>query len=433
MPELQWVEKHRPRSLTELVGSSAMLKKVMNYLTIFKEFQPFAQKLNRYQNTAKEDLTPQFIRECEQIIADHPRFAPMVKGTRALLLVGGSGVGKTTIAYASANDAKLDVVELNASDVRTKDALDKALRSTVQTTSLLNFTGQKKNGRLILIDEVDGGSERGGLKVLHDFVQITAFPIIMTANENEKKIDVLRDVTDILQVPPPDDIYIAKYLERVAQLEHITADDGIFLTIAHQSNGDFRAALNDLQLISRGKDHLTTKDLDMDTHRDIIYSHDECIRRMFGSSTLTEALDYLDQIDAQYPQKFRDISAQIQTMIDPEAFPQAVQLILYADRTLDFILREQNYALLPYFFKALAGLSVYARDTLPNTIARPVWTGRSTNNPVLLKFQSSFHLPMQKIATDVVPILRLIFAQNPALKQQWFTMWKMTEKEWNQI
>jgi len=70
---------------------------------------------------------------------------------RAAFLHGPPGVGKTSCVVALANDLDLDLLEVNASDFRTKKRLEGLVgRASFQT---LTITGKR---RMILFDELEG-------------------------------------------------------------------------------------------------------------------------------------------------------------------------------------------------------------------------------------------------------------------------------------
>ena len=78
--------------------------------------------------------------------------------------MGPPGTGKTTLVHTLARQLDYDVVEMNASDVRNKEALQARIAPVFQNTS--NLIGKRI---MLFLDEVDGISGRedtGGLDTL---------------------------------------------------------------------------------------------------------------------------------------------------------------------------------------------------------------------------------------------------------------------------
>src|SRR3989338_3344222 len=65
----------------------------------------------------------------------------------ALLMHGPVGVGKTSMIYAIAKELNYEVIELNASDIRNKDAISSVLGISSKQMSLF------AKGNVILVDE----------------------------------------------------------------------------------------------------------------------------------------------------------------------------------------------------------------------------------------------------------------------------------------
>ena len=134
-----WVEKYRPKSLADIIGNRDTVRRMLEWARDWDASKP------------------------------------------PLLLFGKPGIGKTSSAYALANDMNWEVVELNASDQRTKGIIEKIAGSTATTMSLLG--SQRK---LILLDEADnlhGTADQGGARAIISVIKSSKQPIILIAND----------------------------------------------------------------------------------------------------------------------------------------------------------------------------------------------------------------------------------------------------------
>jgi len=87
----------------------------------------------------------------------------------------------------------MEIIELNASDQRTADIINKVAGSASRMGTL-EGTGIK---RLIIMDEADnihGTADRGGERALLELIKKTSHPIILIANE-------LYDMSRALELP----------------------------------------------------------------------------------------------------------------------------------------------------------------------------------------------------------------------------------------
>ena len=170
---MMWVRKYRPDSLGDYRGASKQKKKLREWA------EDWAQ------------------------------------GDGPVLLHGQAGTGKTSLVEALANDLDMELVETNASDVRTKTKLREELLESVRQRS---FLGKEK---LILVDEVDGMSgnaDRGGTSLVREIVEESRFPVVMTANDPyESKIKTLSHLSEMIELGSDHTTSIAAHLRETLE------------------------------------------------------------------------------------------------------------------------------------------------------------------------------------------------------------------------
>jgi replication factor C subunit 1 len=151
-----WVDKYKPLSSGEILGNTESVKKLAAWLRTWED---------RFNN-------PQ---------ASKKTFSAPSGPWKAALLSGPPGIGKTTTATVVAREDGRDVLEFNASDVRSKKALHEQV-GDITGSSTLQFSTAKsyKTKRCIIMDEVDGmgAGDRGGVSELIQMIKKTKVPII---------------------------------------------------------------------------------------------------------------------------------------------------------------------------------------------------------------------------------------------------------------
>ncbi len=175
------------------------------------------------------------------------------------IIWGRSGCGKTCSVYALASDLGYEVLEINASDVRNKNLINETVGGSIKQQSLFS------KGKIILIDEIDGLSgvkDRGGTQALTKLLEENYWPIILTANDPwQNKLKELRNKSLLIEFKEPGFEDITKVLKKICEKEKIKIEKNILIEIVKNSNGDLRAAINDLQTIAEGRKEIKKEDI----------------------------------------------------------------------------------------------------------------------------------------------------------------------------
>jgi len=262
------------------------------------------------------------------------------RGNKALLLVGPPGTGKTTTVHLVAEKLGLQLVELNASDVRTKERLNLRIGEAIGSTTLFG------SGSLIFLDEVDGlagRSDYGAIDFVKDAVRRSQNPVVMAANDpDSNEVKKLASVTVRIEVQRPSEEKIVQRLASIAREERVFVGEGELETIAKAANGDVRAAINSLQAGgAAGKDEELTAAQSIDAFFDAV---DE-----------RSALRALRAYPRQPRDKVRDLfNAVVRARVHEGRRSEALEVLSRADVVMGRISRGKNWRLLRYLDPMLA-------------------------------------------------------------------------------
>lgn len=313
-----WFRTHTPKKATEVVGQQQAVERVKRYVETFR------------------------------------------KGQRPLLLHGPPGSGKTATIYALAEELDREVIEVNASDTRNKDAVNSLLGSALRQQSLFF------KGKIVLVDEADGlsgNSDRGGVQALIALLVDARFPVIITANDAEaEKLKALKKACETIEYAPVAPKHIEELLKRIAKREKVTFDDEAVSAIARRSGGDCRAAINDLQTLSAGGT-LTLDDLDALGDREQKEKLQNALLRVFKTTSAAVALPAFDNVDAEIDQLFLWIDENLPKEYKrPEDLARAYDALAEADRYFGRIRRWQHYRFYVYIYNLLSAGVALAKD-----------------------------------------------------------------------
>ncbi len=378
-----WVEKYRPKSVEEMVGNEESRIEFFNWLKNWK------------------------------------------RGSKPALLLGPPGTGKTTLVHLVAKKLDYNMVELNASDVRTKEKMMQKLGPALGSKGLF---GEKL---LIFLDEVDGMYERqdrGGIEFVEELIEKSIAPIVMAANlEDDKKIVKLIKKSKVFRftrIPPR---FAEIYVDNILRRENVKLGKEAIRLIVRESKGDMRAAINTAQSFSG----LSTEEISsIISSRDLTYSLREGFESFFNADSQEKAYEALKNCDVMPRDKVRlAYTSVVNSDLSNDELIKALEKIGEADEIVKMIGKTQEWRLLRYFDRVLAyslfntipkGAVSYSEDDMPWNLKIRMWNeSKALKNfgKVLSRF---LHTSSRQVISTYMPYLLLILSRDKDSMERFF-------------
>lgn len=291
-------------------------------------------------------------------------------GLKPVFLIGPPGIGKTTAVHAAAKELGYVVLELNASDFRTRNVLESKVRGIGRVT----LTGERT---LLFLDEVDGlfsREDRGGAEFLEKFIEKCDVPVVLAANRNDlnfiRRLEKKTLVLHFKRVPLRE---IEMYLRHILNKEKLHASEEMIKDSTLYSYGDVRAAINNLQM-------MITSDESVPIYRDRDFSLLEALESIHIVKTEDEAFRILSNSVSDPEQKLLVIfNSVLASRLPRKELIYSLRWLSNADVLLGRIKKTQRWRLLRYFdrllVKAVFGKMIFpTEDHTPWNIKRRIWT-----------------------------------------------------------
>lgn len=376
MVALDWAEKYRPHTLSQIAGNNKALEELKLWAKSWETGIP------------KE---------------------------KVVVLYGRAGIGKTTAAHALAQDMGWEVVEMNASDQRTAEIIEKVAGSASQMRTL------EGGRRLVIMDEADnihGNADRGGEKAIVELIKKTSHPIILIANEFYDMSAGLRSACKPIQFTAASRSIIP-VLKRIAEAEGVKIELGVFERLAENANGDIRSAVNDLQAIAQGKSRLDISDIST-AERDIKENIFKVLVKVFKGKNIIEAHkatfnldenpeDFIQWVDENLPLEY----------VNANDLEEGYHYISRASVFLGRVARRQNYNMWRYAGVMMTAGIVVARSQSYRGFVKyqspSLWRklgstkgSRSIRDSTSKKIGTHCHVSMRFVRSHLLPFFRMM-------------------------
>ena len=278
MDHLLWTEKYRPKNIEDCILPELLKKPFQEYVT--------------------------------------------QKNIPNLLLTGGAGVGKTTVAKAMCNEIGCDFMIINGSD---ENGIDMVRNKITNYASSMSFTGGRK---VIIIDEADylsANAQAAFRNAIEEFAGNCSF--IFTCNFKNKIIEPLHSRCAVIEftLKASEKSSMAtqffKRIQTILSSEEIAYETPVVAELIKKHFPDFRRVINELQRFSKfGKidTGVLSQIVDVSLNDIIKFIKDKdfgAIRKWVASNDIDPAALYRKLYDNLYE------------VLKPQSIPQAVIII----------------------------------------------------------------------------------------------------------
>ncbi|MEM0360303.1 MAG: replication factor C small subunit [Candidatus Diapherotrites archaeon] len=265
--EMPWVEKYRPKKLSEVVGQKNIVERLQSY-------------------SSKRNVPN-------------------------MLFSGSAGIGKTSCAIALARELfgeqgfQQNFLELNASDERGIDVVRNTIKDFART---LAFNADFK---IIFLDEADAltpDAQQALRRTMEKYTKTARF--ILSCNYSSRIIEPIQSRCVVFRFTPLQPEEIKAKLEEIARTEKLDLEHKAIEAIIYVSQGDLRKAINILQ----GSAFLEKKVSEHTVYNVSSRARPEEIKKMLELAfkhKFREARDLLDKLMFEYGMSGEDVILQI--------------------------------------------------------------------------------------------------------------------------
>lgn len=224
MSNILMLDKYTPKNSEDLKGNDVNIKWIKKWLNTFKNND------NTFKNFKN-----------------------------GLLICGDSGVGKTLTAQILLKEENFDIIEFNASELRSAKIIREKFKSLINGSNILKMVNNT-NKIGILMDEIDSNSiDKGCLKEIISYIEndetyilndikkkkikethINKYPIICICNSLSSTIKILNKACVTIDFESPNDKIILEIINKICENESINLDSKSKKLLVSHCQNDYR-------------------------------------------------------------------------------------------------------------------------------------------------------------------------------------------------
>ena len=361
-------------------------------------------------------------------VLGNPKAAADLKGydwAKPAILYGPTGVGKSALARALADELGFEVIEISDENIASG-------RSISQTRSL--FSGRK----LMVFDNVD---QIDDIKEVSEILKVTKTPtLLITSDFDSKRLATVKKSAEKFQMKKPAPVSITKLLEKICCAEGIEADKEALKRIAENSEGDFRAAVNDLETVASGRKKICMADLAILESRDRVGDIYRALGTILYKRDLGESIRSTWDLDEQPQNVLLWIDENLPGVVKgPREISRSYDYLSRADVFFGRITNRQYWGFLRYATSLMTGgVTVskgekinFARYQFPYYIIRMGQTKKERNlkKSIGLKLSPELHCSSKVAAREYIPLYRRMMEKKIIDSKEFSCRYKLEDEE----
>jgi replication factor C large subunit len=369
---LSWVEKYKPKTLDEIVGNDAAKKDFIDWLEKWDE-----------------------------------------RG-KATLLHGPPGTGKTVLVEVVASALNYRLIETNASETRSMEYLENVIKPAAFNRGL--FTRKV----LIFFDEVDGISseDSGAVNFLLELIESSKVPIVMAANDPwSPQLYKIRSKVYMIPLHRIRPQSVIKRLRDICRAEGVKCRQEVLAFVAEHSEGDMRAAIEDLELLYSTHEDVSIEEAErILSYRNVEKNIFETLRIAAYASSLEKASMSLSSSEEKPENMLEWVFENISRISPRQWIFTALRCVAEADLLFKQISKNSIWRLLPDFYHKLSSAFLVIPQknrvsfSFPNRIKERFKRLQQLKSLRELEFffMKELHVGRAVFRRDMIPLLRLL-------------------------